>query len=312
MDLRKLRHVLALHEEGSFVKAAARVNLTQSALSRSIQALESSLELSLFDRTREGVVATAAGRLFIERAQQIVRSLSGFQHDMRSLHKGVTGLLRFGVGPFPASSFLSEALVAVARDYPELQLSVEIDNAPTLGEHLKAERIEFFIADSRMLPEDRELSITPFARQSWLLACRVGHPLAASRDPQAMEPLAQYGFASVHLPPAPHLPPALEQVLNLRSDKLAAFAPLALACDSLDVLKRVVTNSDLILVSTRAAVREELERGELVELRTPEFDEFAVLMNIVALRDRSLSPAAQRVIEQLRIVSDIQIAGRPD
>jgi len=61
MDLRKLRHVLALHEEGSFVKAAARVNLTQSALSRSIQTLESSLELTLFDRTREGVVATTAG-----------------------------------------------------------------------------------------------------------------------------------------------------------------------------------------------------------------------------------------------------------
>ena len=255
---------------------------------------------------------SSAGRLFIERAQQVVRSLSGFEHDMRSLHKGVTGLLRFGVGPFPAHSFLSQALLVVTRDYPELQLSVEIDNAPILGEHLKAERIEFFIADSRMLPEDRELSITPFARQSWLLAYRAGHPLAACPDAQARKHLAQYGFASVHLPSAAYLPPALERLLNLQSNRLAAFPTLALACDSVDVLKRVVINSDLILLSTRAAVREELERGELVVLPMPEFDELAVLMNIVALRDRSLSPAAQRVIEQLRIVSDMHIAGRPD
>lgn len=303
MNPRKLRHVLALHEEGSFVKAAARVNVTQSALSRSIQALESDLQLTLFDRTRDGVVATAAGRHFIARAQQVARMLSGFEHDMRALRGGAAGVLRFGIGPFPASSFLTDALAGLARECRELRVSVEINNAATLAEHLKAERIEFFIADTSQLREDREIAITPLARQSGIVACRAGHPLAASSNAPDMAQLARFGFASVHFPPADHLPSEIQQLLRAWTGGATEPAPLALSCDNLDVLKRVVLQSDLILMSTRAVVREELERGELVELPLPGADAVAVTMGVASLRDRSLSPAAQAVISRMRDVS---------
>lgn len=294
MDLRKLRHIIALFEEGSFVKAAERVHLTQPALSRSVQALEADLGLQLFDRTRDGVRATAAGRQFVERARAIERSLSVFQHDMRQLHTGVSGEVAFGVGPFPAFSALEPALQVITRDYPQLRLRVEIQNAPALAAQLKAERIEFFLADVRLLHHDAELRIIPAGVHPGLLCCRAGHPLAVASVVGRAE-LQSYGFVSVHLPPPATLPPALLDLIK----EVDGNRPQMLACDHVDLLKRLALRSDRLLLTTRAAVEDELEHGELVELPVPALSGAGIELGLVTLRERSLSAAAEVVIGQL-------------
>ncbi|HJV03582.1 MAG TPA: LysR family transcriptional regulator [Burkholderiaceae bacterium] len=298
MDIRKLRYILALHEEGSFIKAAERVHLSQSALSRSVQALEADLGVVLFDRTRDGVVATAAGRQFVARARHAVQVLGDLQHDMRALGEGVAGKLSFGIGPFPAAAFLGAALEQVATQCPRLQVSVEINNAPILVEHLKSERIEFFVADARTLAEDRELAVAPFGAQDGIIACRAGHPLARARD-AGLDELARYGFASVHLPGAAYLPPGLAAAFG--GD--GGWGPQMLACDNLEILKRVVLHSDLLLLATRAVVRRELACGELVAVPMAGMLGIGVAMSVATLRQRSLSPAAQAVIARLREAS---------
>ncbi|MES2114431.1 MAG: LysR family transcriptional regulator [Pseudomonadota bacterium] len=304
MDIRKLRYIVALHEEGSFIKAAERVHLSQSALSRSVQALEADLGVVLFDRTRDGVVATAAGRQFVARARHAAKVLGDLQHDMRALGDGASGRLSFGIGPFPAAAFLGAALERVAVECPRLRVAVEINNAPILVEHLKSERIEFFVADARTLAEDRELMIAPFGDQDGLIACRAGHPL--TRAPASgIDALARYGFASVHLPDAAFLPPQLAATLEAPG----GWGAQMLACDNLDILKRVVLHSDLLLLSTRAVVRQELAHGELVALSMPGVEGLGVAMSVATLRERSLSPAAQAVIARLRAASVATLQG---
>ena len=61
MDLRKLRHAVFVADWGNFTTAAARLHLSQPALSRSIQTLEDELGLKLFERVAAGVVTTVAG-----------------------------------------------------------------------------------------------------------------------------------------------------------------------------------------------------------------------------------------------------------
>ncbi|WP_342117828.1 LysR family transcriptional regulator [Pseudoduganella sp. OTU4001] len=294
MDLRKLRHIIALFEEGSFVKAAQRVHLTQPALSRSVQALEADLGVSLFDRTRDGVHATAAGRQFVERARAIERSLSVFQHDMRQLHTGVAGEVAFGVGPFPAFSALEPALQAITRDYPQLRLRVEIQNAPALAGHLKAERIEFFLADVRLLKHDAELRINPVGIHPGLLCCRAGHPLAGAKKAGRRE-LQHYGFVSVHLPPTSAMPPALLELI----EEVDGKRPQMLACDHVDLLKHLALQSDRLLLTTRSTVEAELASGALVELPIPALAEAGIELGLVTLRERTLSAAAEVVIAQL-------------
>lgn len=72
VNSRRLGHLIALAEEGSFARAAERVHLSQPALSRSIQALEEEVGMKLFDRAARGVAMTAAGRLLVERARRVL------------------------------------------------------------------------------------------------------------------------------------------------------------------------------------------------------------------------------------------------
>ena len=73
LDLHQLRQALALLEHGSFVRAAAALHISQPALSRSIQALERNFGNELFLRSASGVVPTDVGRLYLERARDLLR-----------------------------------------------------------------------------------------------------------------------------------------------------------------------------------------------------------------------------------------------
>ncbi len=300
MNLLKLKHVLALYQEGSFVKAASRVNLTQSALSRSIQSLEQELELTLFERTSHGVVPTATGRQFIERAHELMHTVNGFEHDMRSLRGGISGKLSFGMGPVPSSSYLTEGLVRIVHEFPDLQLSVEINDTATLADHVRSERIEFFIADPRTLGELHEFKITPFAQQIGILCCRANHPLLESNAHK----LTDFDIASIYLPPVNFLPQALRALLQPQKRGNTERSPQTLSCDSVEVIKNVVLNSDLLLLTTSSAVQKELANGELVLLPVPEMEQASVAMNVISLSSRSLSPAAAKVIKVLQDISD--------
>jgi DNA-binding transcriptional LysR family regulator len=71
MDFRRLRHAMVLREEKTFVKAAAKLHITQPALSQSISRLEADVGLRLFDRDRSGVFLTAVGKTFMARAEEL-------------------------------------------------------------------------------------------------------------------------------------------------------------------------------------------------------------------------------------------------
>lgn len=297
MDPRQLRHLLALHEEGSFVKAAERVHLTQSALSRSIQTLERQLELRLFERLPQGVRATPAGRELVERARPLLRQLNGLAHEMRGLRGGLAGRLRLGAGPFPAASLLAAPLAELARNAPALRVDLLQAHAPALLAQLKAEALECFVADMRELGQDRELQILPLLDQEAGLFCRIEHPLLrAERLDWAA--LAAYRFAGVQLPAG--LQAGLRQALALLP---AEPLPLALQCDQIELLLQVTRESNLLLLATRAAVQPALDTGSLAELdlvgRLPGYRAPQARIGLVSLRGRSLSPAATWLAKRL-------------
>jgi LysR family nitrogen assimilation transcriptional regulator len=76
MNLRQLHIFVGIVEEGSFNKAAQRLNATQSGLSMQVRNLEEDLRVSLFDRSPRGVTLTRAGRLFYGRATEILRQVN--------------------------------------------------------------------------------------------------------------------------------------------------------------------------------------------------------------------------------------------
>src|SRR3546814_582200 len=103
VDLRKLHHAVVLAEMRSFVRAALHLNITQSALSRSIQSIEVSTGVRLFDRDRTGVWPTAHGQLFLERARSVLREAQGLDEMLHALAGTDIGVVRVGLGPALAS-----------------------------------------------------------------------------------------------------------------------------------------------------------------------------------------------------------------
>ncbi|HEX4555958.1 MAG TPA: LysR family transcriptional regulator, partial [Xanthobacteraceae bacterium] len=97
--LRQVRAVIAVCEEGSFTRAAARENATQSGISQHVAAVERALKVRLFERSSVGVVPTPAGLRYYRRCVEAVGMLDTAGEEARDLVGFVTGDLRIGLMP---------------------------------------------------------------------------------------------------------------------------------------------------------------------------------------------------------------------
>lgn len=292
IELRRLQHLLALADERHFGRAAERVHLSQPAFSRSIQAIEASLGVHLFDREIGDIRPTPMGEFLIERARRLLFDARCLHRDVDLLRDGQLGDTAFGVGPFPAATLLPAVLVALRRQYPGVGLRVEISNWHLLHERLHAEDIEFFVSDVRDLPDDPALEIRSLGRQAGSLYVRSGHPLA--RRECSLAEAWSHGIAATRLPVA--VKAALAALLGLPPGETPA---LALECDDTALLKRVAQETDTVLASTDAAVRDEVDAGALERLQVRGLPTLYAQMGLAVLRNRTLSPTAQRAIVEI-------------
>src|SRR5713226_502744 len=99
MNLRFLRTFVAVADNGGVARAAARLNLTQSAASRQISALESELAVPLFDRVGRRVQLTSQGEDLLRRSRRVLGDVEALGERARALKTGQTGLLRVGATP---------------------------------------------------------------------------------------------------------------------------------------------------------------------------------------------------------------------
>ncbi|MBI3310426.1 MAG: LysR family transcriptional regulator, partial [Serratia liquefaciens] len=124
MDIRQLRAFVVLAEQGNYRLAAERLCITQPALSKQIQALETLLGARLFNRGRQGAQLTASGQRLYPEAQTLVGQYSQFQQRALRVVQGEAGRLAIGFG---LSSFhLAPQLVAAFRlRFPEVAVGLE-------------------------------------------------------------------------------------------------------------------------------------------------------------------------------------------
>src|ERR687888_104336 len=111
MDLRQLRYLVALAEEGHFTRAAARMHIAQPALSQQIRRLEDELGLALVDRTTRRVALTDAGALLVDRARRALGEVDAARAELADLAGVRAGRLVIGamqsLGPFDLSILLA-------------------------------------------------------------------------------------------------------------------------------------------------------------------------------------------------------------
>ncbi|MER6852278.1 LysR family transcriptional regulator [Streptomyces flaveolus] len=180
MEIRQLRHFMAVVTEGSFTAAARRELIVQSALSTSVRNLERELGADLFDRTGRRVVLTEAGRALLPQA----RALLAGAEEARQAVAAVTGLAtgRVAIGTIQTLTCvdLPAELATFHRRFPGVQVSVRDAPVGELAEALRAGELDlaYLVPDTGTLPE----GLTPYAswQEELVLITAPGHPLAGA------------------------------------------------------------------------------------------------------------------------------------
>jgi DNA-binding transcriptional LysR family regulator len=138
IELRQLRYFVAVAEELHFGKAAERLHMSQSPLSRAIRELERELGAVLFVRTTRRVELTPAGLLLLERARRALAEIDAAVADARRLGLSGDGVLRLGYGPFNGGA-VGRIVEALGAARPELNLrlvqEVTPDSLRRVGAH---------------------------------------------------------------------------------------------------------------------------------------------------------------------------------
>ena len=293
MELRRWTHVVAVADRRSFVRAAEQVHLSQPALTRSVQAAESELGMRLFDRGTGDVTVTPAGEFVIARARQLIFDSRCLARDAELYRNRGLGDTAFGVGPYPAATFMPPLLARLRREHPGVNLRVEISNWQLLLKRLLEEDIEFFVADTRDLPSHPQVQVDPLRREPGGFYVRRGHPLPR-RKPVTLQQIHAHGIASVRLPDV-----VRALLARLLGTPASEDLKLALECDDLYLLKTVALQSDAVLGAPHSAVVRELAARTLRPLEVIGLPVVAAQMGVVRLRGRTPSPMASLILAQL-------------
>ena len=174
LDLRKVEHFVAVVEERSMTRAAARLHLSQQALSMSMRALERELGVPLLDRSRRGVALLASGEALYADAVPLLAAATAAIGRARRADRGEPELLRIGHTPAVTGIEVTEMLAGA----PAHGASVQVVALPSdeLNERLRDRSVD--IGLSRATAPAAGLAGQVVARHRLRLAVRAGHRLA--------------------------------------------------------------------------------------------------------------------------------------
>jgi DNA-binding transcriptional LysR family regulator len=177
MELRELRYFIAVAEELHFARAAARVGIEQSPLSKAITEMERHLGVRLFIRTRRSTQLTYVGKTLLPDARRILAEVDQALRNMKAAALGRRGRLRIAIGDGLTDPRIAELFARSRAEDPEID--IQIMHSPLMAQlrdlHSGALDIGFALSPSN----DRELRSVPLWKDPAALVLRPDHPLSA-------------------------------------------------------------------------------------------------------------------------------------
>jgi DNA-binding transcriptional LysR family regulator len=180
LDLRLLHYFVAVAETEHVGRAAVRLHISQSPLSRQIQRLERELGLSLFERERKRVRLTDAGRWLLVEARSLLGQAATLERDVQRLSSGETGRVAVAcVKTALWSDVLQRALRALRKEHPALRIDVDAMSSDAQIEALLAGRVDLAIVHRK--PTVRGVVSREILREPFRLAVPRTHRLAVTK-----------------------------------------------------------------------------------------------------------------------------------
>jgi DNA-binding transcriptional LysR family regulator len=181
MDLRRIRYFVAVAEELHFGRAADKVNVVQSAVSRQIKLLEEELGFTLFTRIGQKVGLTIPGEIFLPEANAILQRADEGLERVRASARGTVGRLTIGFADVALWAGLPSILREFRSQAPSIDLQLRQLDRMSQVEALNTTGIDVAIIPSPT-PLDGDICTEPLAATSFVAALPQQHRLAGRRD----------------------------------------------------------------------------------------------------------------------------------
>lgn len=176
IDFLGLHAFVAIAERGSFQRAAAHLNLTQTALSHRMRKLEDDLGVRLLARTTREVSLTQAGLDLLPKVKHLIDGLSTSLEDLRQLGQARQQRLAIGCLPTIAASYLPAALKLFRSRHPDVVVQVHDNSATEIADLVNAGTIEFGI--TLVAAHRWDFDVELLIKEPFVLVCRQDSPLA--------------------------------------------------------------------------------------------------------------------------------------
>jgi DNA-binding transcriptional LysR family regulator len=299
-DYRQLTYLLAIGEYGSFSRAAAKLRMSQPALSNSIAALEQRLHAKVLTRGRSGAALTDTGRVLVRHARILQTQMGRAMEEMDLLRQASFGPLVVGVTPVAAAALVPRALGQLRRNIPSLAIRVHETVFKEGMEGLLNGSLDLMVGPIGVYPpvdgiEEQRLTMDPFT-----IVVRKGHPLSKRRS-VSLRQLTEVEWVL----------PSDHSAFHKQLEALFVVAGLgwpknAIATNSMIAMKSIAMHSDCVALMPKQLVELERKAGILGTVRLHEGGVSRAL-GISWARDRKPSPAAETFV---RILHDCTRAER--
>jgi len=293
MDYRRIQHFLAAVRHGNLTEAAADLEISQPALSKSIKALEKSIGARLLERGRFGVRPTPYGEALVARGSVIEAELRNAQSEIDAMKGARRGHVLLGCGPTEANRLLPLAISRLNKSNPDLRITVLYGLNEALMPWVKQGEVDFALSSVPMQATDPELSHERLFIESGVVVARLHHPLAKKRN-LSMTELARYPWV---------LPRRREMERRALDDLFLAHGlelpDAAIETTSTVLMKSMLMQSDFLTFLPRELIYWELQAGQLTTLALAG-PSWTRAVGITRRARGSLNVASRVLVEALR------------
>jgi DNA-binding transcriptional LysR family regulator len=278
MDLTLIRSLLAVSDHGAIGEASQALGLSQPALSRRIRILEEEFAVDLVERNGRGVVLTEMGRLVVAEGRLMAARMDRLKNDIARHMRLEAGVVRVGGGATAVSYLLPRAIAQFRKKYPGVRFEVREAGSRDVEDAVRTGALELgFVTLPTSAPD---LVTRPLLKDRIVLVAGSDHPLACRKRVMVkhLEGQSIVGFEAGS---------AIRRLIDGQLREAGVAMNVVMELRSIAAILRMVeTTGSLAFVSEMGAqgVRVIPVTGLRVERQ----------LALISLRDRPLSPAAER------------------
>jgi DNA-binding transcriptional LysR family regulator len=290
MEIGQVEAFLAVGTFGGFRRAADALRVTQPAISARIKALEESLGIPLFDRSRTGFALSAAGRAFRPHAEQLLRAVADARQAVHDLRPASGGALQLAAALSICTYLLPDVLKNFQAAHPKTMITVRSGHSKEILEMVLAGEAEIGLARSLNHPEVETLSLRD--DPLLLVAAPHSHMARARRatlNDIASQPLVFFDRGSS------------DWTLTHGLFRRAGLVPnVVLEVETIETAKRMVERGMGLAFLPHLAVARELRRRRLIAVTLTDAEVLSRSLDVIHPRQRPLSPEALALLKSLR------------